>query len=204
MVALAGSLALAQAPEGRGGGQRGAAPPEPHNLKVLPASTTTANILPIMRNFAAALGTNCGYCHVWTGPGLPTNDYASDEKPAKEVARVMMRMATGVNEQLAAAIKKPPISSRAAVHDSACPRRGCHPDAAPPRRASRRALHAGRSLRLVAESTPPSTTQGTSSRSRSGLRTVPFVSFGADAPLFRQVARRPRLQLSRLPARAPR
>jgi len=107
MVALAGSLALAQAPEGRGGGQRGAAPPEPHNLKVLPASTTTANILPIMRNFSAALGTNCGYCHVWTGPGLPTNDYASDEKPAKEVARVMMRMATGVNEQLAAAIKKP-------------------------------------------------------------------------------------------------
>ena len=105
MVALAGSVALAQAPAG--GGQRGAAPPEPHNLKVLPASTTTANILPIMRNFAAALGTNCGYCHVWTGAGLPTNDYASDEKPAKEVARVMMRMATEVNANLAANIKKP-------------------------------------------------------------------------------------------------
>jgi hypothetical protein len=103
MVALAGSLAMAQAPAG----QRGAAPPEPHNLKVLPASTTTANILPIMRNFSAALGTNCGYCHVWTGPGLPTNDYASDEKPAKEVARAMMRMAGTINEALAANIKKP-------------------------------------------------------------------------------------------------
>jgi len=105
MVALTGSLAMAQAPEGRG--QRGAAPPEPHNLKVLPASTTTAQILPIMRNFAAALGTNCGYCHVWTGAGLPTNDYATDEKPAKEVARVMIRMAGEVNNTLAANIKKP-------------------------------------------------------------------------------------------------
>ena len=105
MVALAGSMAMAQAPAG--GGQRGAAPPEPHNLKVLPASTTTAQILPIMRNFAAALGTNCGYCHVWTGAGLPTNDYASDEKPAKEVARVMMRMAGEVNNTLVANIKKP-------------------------------------------------------------------------------------------------
>lgn len=106
MVALVGSIAAAQAPEGRGG-QRGAAPPEPHNLKVLPAATTTANILPIMRNFSAALGTTCGYCHVWTGPGLPTNDYASDEKPTKEVARAMMRMAGTVNETLAANIKKP-------------------------------------------------------------------------------------------------
>jgi hypothetical protein len=107
VVALAGSVALAQVPEGRGGGQRGAAPPEPHNLKVLPASTTTAQILPTMRAFSAALGTNCGYCHVWTGPGLPTNDYASDEKPAKEVARAMMRMAGTINQALAANIKKP-------------------------------------------------------------------------------------------------
>jgi hypothetical protein len=107
MVALAGSLAAAQAPEG----QRGAAPappPEPKNLKVLPATTTTAQILPIMRAFSAALGTNCGYCHVWTGPGLPTNDYAADTKPAKQVARVMMQMATEINTKLAANIQKPP------------------------------------------------------------------------------------------------
>ena len=102
LVALAGSVATAQAPAGRG-----AAPPEPTNLKVFPAGTTTAQLLPAMRSFAAALGTNCGYCHVWTGPGLPTNNYASDEKPAKEVARVMMRMATEVNQNLAANIKKP-------------------------------------------------------------------------------------------------
>jgi hypothetical protein len=106
VVALAGSVAMAQAPEGQRGAAP-AAPPEPHNLKVLPASTTTAQILPIMRAFSAGLGTNCGYCHVWTGPGLPTNDYASDEKPTKEVARAMMRMAGTINQTLAANIKKP-------------------------------------------------------------------------------------------------
>jgi hypothetical protein len=105
MVALAGSVAMAQAPAA--GGQRGAPPPEPKNLKVLPATMPGAQVLPIMRNFTAALGVNCGYCHVWTGPGLPTNDYASDEKPAKEVARVMMRMANEANANLAANIKKP-------------------------------------------------------------------------------------------------
>ena len=106
VVALASSLVLAQAPEGRRGGAP-APPPEPTNLKVLPAGTTTAQLLPAMRAFAAALGTNCGYCHVWTGPGLPTNNYASDEKPTKEVARTMMRMAATVNQTLAANIKKP-------------------------------------------------------------------------------------------------
>ena len=51
MVALAGSLAVAQAPEGRGGGQRGAAPPEPHNLKVLPPNITHDELISTMRTF---------------------------------------------------------------------------------------------------------------------------------------------------------
>jgi hypothetical protein len=41
------------------------------------------------------------------GPGLPTNDYAADTKPAKQVARVMMQMATEINTKLAANIQKP-------------------------------------------------------------------------------------------------
>jgi hypothetical protein len=68
---------------------------------------TTAEILPIMRTFAAALGTNCGYCHVWVAQGDPSNDYAADTKPAKLTARVMMKMANDVNTTLAANIKKP-------------------------------------------------------------------------------------------------
>ena len=131
MVALAGSLAMAQAPAG-GGGQRGAAPPEPTNLKVMPPGTTTAQLLPAMRAFAAALGTNCGYCHVWTGPGLPTNNYASDEKPAKEVARVMMRMATEVNNNLKANIKGKPASEITAVQCMTCHRGEAIPKLPPP------------------------------------------------------------------------
>jgi hypothetical protein len=106
LVALTGCVLAAQEPA-RGGGQRGAAPPEPHNLKVLPASTTTAQILPPMRSFAAALGTNCGYCHVWTSAGDPSNDYAADTKTPKLVARVMMQMVNDINQRLAANIKKP-------------------------------------------------------------------------------------------------
>jgi Photosynthetic reaction centre cytochrome C subunit len=107
VVVLVGSVAAAQAPEAQRGAAPATPPPEPKNLQVLPKTMTTAQILPIMRNFSAALGTNCGYCHVWTGPGLATNDYAADAKPAKEVARVMMKMANEVNTNLAANIKKP-------------------------------------------------------------------------------------------------
>ena len=106
MVALVGSVAAAQAPEGQRGAPP-APPPEPKNLQVFPKTMTGAQILPIMRNFSAALGTNCGYCHVWTGPGLPTNDFAEDTKPTKQVARVMMQMANEVNTKLAASIQKP-------------------------------------------------------------------------------------------------
>ena len=131
MVVLSGSLAMAQAPEGR----RGAAPappPEPRNLKVLPANMPGAQVLPIMRNFAAALGTNCGYCHVWTGPGLPTNDFASDEKPAKEVARAMMRMVTDVNNNLAANIKGKAADQITRVQCMTCHRGATIPTLPPP------------------------------------------------------------------------
>ncbi len=102
MIALAGSLTVARAQEGRG---TPPPPPEPKNLQVFPKTMTTAQILPIMRNFAAALGTNCGYCHQWTGPGAAGNDFSVDVKPAKETARVMMRMVNDVNNTLRTNIK---------------------------------------------------------------------------------------------------
>ena len=128
MVALAGSLATAQE-RGRGAA---AAPPEPTNLKVLPAGTTTAQLLPAMRAFAAALGTNCGYCHVWTGPGLPTNNYASDEKPTKEVARVMMRMAGDINNTLKNNIKGKAAGEITQVQCMTCHRGKAIPELPPP------------------------------------------------------------------------
>jgi hypothetical protein len=134
VAALAGTMAYAQAPAPGAGGQRGggAPPPEPTNLQVLPKTMTTAQILPIMRNFAAALGTNCGYCHVWTGPGLPTNDYAADTKPAKLVARVMMQMANEANEKIAAGIKSKPASEITRVQCMTCHRGAAIPVLPPP------------------------------------------------------------------------
>jgi hypothetical protein len=96
------------APQGRGGG---AAPqlPEPKNLKFFPKEMTAQQIIPIMANFNAALGVNCGYCHVFDGPPAtnPKNDFASDEKPTKAKARVMLGMARDVNMKLGAELGKP-------------------------------------------------------------------------------------------------
>jgi cytochrome c5 len=134
VVALAGTIASAQAPAPAGGGQRGGgtSPPEPTNLQVLPKTTTTAQILPIMRNFSAALGTNCGYCHVWTAPGAPTNDYAADTKPTKLVARVMMQVANEANEKIAAGIKSKPASEITRVQCMTCHRGAAIPVLPPP------------------------------------------------------------------------
>jgi hypothetical protein len=137
IVTVTASITAAQAPAGgqapapAAGGQRGAPVPEPHNLKVLPATTTTAQILPIMRTFSAALGTNCGYCHVWTAAGDPSNDYAADTKPTKLVARVMMQMVSEINQKLAANIKKP-ADQLTAVGCMTCHRGEAIPKLPPP------------------------------------------------------------------------
>jgi hypothetical protein len=107
IVLLAGSMAAAQAPAG--GGQRaGGAPlPAPKNLQVLPKDMPAAQVVALMRSINAALGVQCGYCHVFVAPGDPTNDFASDSKTTKLVARVMMQMTSEINAKLAANIKKP-------------------------------------------------------------------------------------------------
>jgi hypothetical protein len=131
MVALAGSLTVARAQE-RGGPP--APPAEPKNLQVLPKTMTTAQIL---RNFAAALGTNCGYCHQWTGPGAPGNDFSVDTKPQKDVARAMMRMANAANEAIASATKKP-ADQQTRVQCMTCHRGEAIPKLPPPAPAGER------------------------------------------------------------------
>src|SRR2546426_3573787 len=99
----------AQAPQG--GGRAGGAPqlPAPKNLTFFPKDFTAQQILPVMQNFNAALGVNCGYCHVFDGPPItnPKNDFASDEKETKKKARVMLVMARDVNMKLQAELGKP-------------------------------------------------------------------------------------------------
>ena len=101
IVALAASLA-AQAPAGAAGAQGRGAAPAPTNLQVLPQGT---DIRATMQAFAQGLGVQCSYCHVAEGRG-GRNDFASDEKKPKAVARVMIKMVMQDNDMIAPATGK--------------------------------------------------------------------------------------------------
>ena len=101
-----GARAGGAAPQGQGGAPQ---LPAPKNLQFFPKDSTAQQILPAMQNFNAALGVNCGYCHVFDGPPAtnPKNDFASDEKETKKKARVMLVMARDVNMKLQSELGKP-------------------------------------------------------------------------------------------------
>src|SRR3954462_11095223 len=108
---------------GRGGGGRagGGAPAAPlQNLKVFPAGTTQAQILPTMRAFEGALQVECGYCHQWEGQGNPTNNFAADVKPQKEIARAMIRMVDAANQQIQAGVSATGVRTGDAVQKVTC------------------------------------------------------------------------------------
>ena len=54
----------------------------------------------VMDGFKAALGVKCGFCHA---PSKDTTnhhpDFASDEKPEKNIARKMMKMSAKINKK---------------------------------------------------------------------------------------------------------
>jgi hypothetical protein len=130
IVVITASLAAAQAPAA--GGQRAGGPPAPmKNLQVLPKDMPQPEVVAIMRAFNAALGVQCGHCHIWTKPGDPSNDMAADTKPEKTVARVMMQMTGDINTRLAANIKKP-AAQIAKVECATCHRGEAIPVTPPP------------------------------------------------------------------------
>jgi Photosynthetic reaction centre cytochrome C subunit/Tetratricopeptide repeat len=117
VVLVTVTISAQQAPAG-GGRAGGAAPqgqggapqlPAPKNLLFFPKDFTAQQVLPVMQNFNAALGVNCGYCHVFDGPPAtnPKNDFASDEKETKKKARVMLALARDVNMKLQSELGKP-------------------------------------------------------------------------------------------------
>ncbi|MBZ4188982.1 c-type cytochrome [Niabella beijingensis] len=69
----------------------------PHNLKVLPQDITHERLDSIMESFNKALGVKCDFCHA-KGKNTERLDFASDENPAKEVARNMLRMTIDINK----------------------------------------------------------------------------------------------------------
>jgi hypothetical protein len=71
---------------------------EPHfkNLQILPKDISDHDLDSVMHHFSRSLGVKCNFCHVNTGE--KSWDFASDEKPEKNIARKMMLMAIDINK----------------------------------------------------------------------------------------------------------
>ncbi len=83
-------------------------PEKAENLKVLPKDIGAKQLRATMFGFSNALGVRCTHCHVGeNGKPLSTFDFASDAKPAKKTARLMLRMAQNINQQFIAQIDRP-------------------------------------------------------------------------------------------------
>jgi hypothetical protein len=80
--------------------------PKPVNLQVLPKDTTGADLMKVMHSFEAQVGVECGFCHA-TDPATQRLNFASDAKPEKNTARVMMRMTSDINAKYLTQINDP-------------------------------------------------------------------------------------------------
>ena len=90
--AAASLLTWAQPASGQGW------PPEIKNLQVLSSDTPVGEVIGHMRAYAMALGVRCQHCHVGEeGQPIQSFDFASDEKPAKQTARTMLKMTQSIN-----------------------------------------------------------------------------------------------------------
>jgi hypothetical protein len=103
--------------------------PQYTNLKILPKNISSKDLQGIMTDdFEDGLGVTCGFCHANAkdSHGL---DFASDEKPEKEIARQMMRMTLGINKKYLK-LKHPQLGSSALiVNCETCHRGEAFPEA---------------------------------------------------------------------------
>ena len=69
------------------------------NLKVLPKNISSKKLSGIMiDDFEDGLGVSCVFCHAKERDSNRL-DYASDEKPEKQIARLMMKMTMSINKK---------------------------------------------------------------------------------------------------------
>ncbi len=87
--------------------QRWQWPENPKNVKVLPKTTVGRELQRTMFGFTAGLGVRCTYCHVGEeGKDFSEFDFASDAKPEKNEARIMITMMNAINTQYLAEFHK--------------------------------------------------------------------------------------------------
>ncbi len=68
------------------------------NLQVLPKDISHDSLMGLMHQYSHALGVHCTFCHA-PNKDDPSGhlDFASDDKPEKDIARHMMRMTAYIN-----------------------------------------------------------------------------------------------------------
>ena len=95
----------------------------PENLQVLPKDISSQDLNQTMRGFAMGLGARCESCHIGeAGQPLSTFDFASDENPMKQKARLMMEMLNEINSTLVPALDQVEKDDRVAVRCVTCHR----------------------------------------------------------------------------------
>jgi len=128
----------------QGGGRGRGAQQGFTNLQVFPKDVMPQQLVQTMQAFNTALGVMCDHCHMDFGRGNPMTDMASDMKPQKNIARAMMRMTQGVNQQVQAAVTQKPQDQVTRVQCATC--------------------HRGQAIPQVATSAAPAATPGTAGR----------------------------------------
>lgn len=68
------------------------------NLKVLPKDISDADLDSLMAGFERALNVGCDFCHAKSKINPTEPDFASDDKPEKEITRTMMKMTESINK----------------------------------------------------------------------------------------------------------
>jgi hypothetical protein len=96
------------------------------NLQVFPQDIPRPELIQRMREFSFALDVRCQYCHAG-GDGLSFDGvvFESDEKPAKQTARAMLRMVAALNESILPSIgnrQNPPVKMTCAICHRGLPR----------------------------------------------------------------------------------
>lgn len=68
------------------------------NLKVLPKDISNADLDSVMETYSKHLNVSCDFCHASSKINPQDVDYASDDKPEKDITRQMMRMTAAINK----------------------------------------------------------------------------------------------------------
>ena len=100
------------------------------NLKVLPKNISEDSLKDLMHQYSHALGVRCNFCHAPNKDnpgGWP--DFASDDKPEKEIARHMITMAQDINKTYFNFMGSSRPDTIRVVSCITCHRGNPHPDA---------------------------------------------------------------------------